>query len=100
MLRPCVAGGGSLPRCYRTHQPNKEAVWFRRKTNMGKTKFFNEQMTSGSRSEASDEDMQRRITDCGPEEIPDDSTFFMPEGGGGFVGRARGWEPRPIRRLP
>jgi hypothetical protein len=43
--------------------------------------------------------MQRRITDFGAEEMPDDSTFFMPEGGGGFVGRAKGWEPRPIRRL-
>jgi len=50
---------------------------------MDKTKFF---------TEASEEDMQRGITDFGAGEIPDDSTFFMPEGGGGFVGRAKGWE--------
>jgi hypothetical protein len=55
---------------------------------MGKTKFFTEQVTGGL-GEASDEDMQRGITDFGTEEIPDDSTFFMPEGGGGFVGRER-----------
>ena len=34
-------------RCSRTHQPNKEGVarlmWFRRKTEMDKTKFFTEQ---------------------------------------------------------
>ena len=65
---------------------------------MDKTKFFTEQVTSGSRGEASD--MQREMTDFGAEEMPDDRTFFMPEGGGGFVGRAKGWEPRPIRRLP
>lgn len=60
---------------------------------MGKTKFFfTEQVPGGSRGEASNEDMQRGITDFGAEEIPDDSTFFMPEGGGGFVGRAKGWE--------
>ena len=75
-------------------------MWFRRKTDMDKTKSFTEQVTSGSRGEASDEDMQRGMTDFGAEEIPDDSTFFMPEEGGGFVGRAKGWEPRPIRRLP
>ena len=75
-------------------------VWFRRKTDMDKTKFFTEQVTSGSRGEASDEDMQRGMTDFGAEEMPDDSTFFMSEEGGGFVGRAKGWEPRPIRRLP
>ena len=84
---------GSLPRCSRTHQPNKEAVarlvWFRRKTGMDKTKFFTEQVTSGSRGEASDEDMQRGMTDFGAEKMPDDSTFFMPEEGGGFVGRAK-----------
>jgi hypothetical protein len=67
---------------------------------MDKTKFFTEQVTSGSRGEASDEDMQRGITDFGAEEMPDDSTFFMPEEGGGFVDRAKGWEPRSIRRLP
>ena len=66
---------------------------------MDKTRFFIEQATSGSRGEASDKDMQRGITDFGAEEMPDDSTFFMPEGGGGFVGRGKGWEPRPIRRL-
>ena len=60
---------------------------------MDKTKFFTEQVTGGSRGEASDEDMQRGITDFGAEKMPDDSTFFMPEGGGGFVGRAKGWEP-------
>jgi hypothetical protein len=60
---------------------------------MGKTNFFTEQVPGGSRrGEASDEDMQRRITDFGAEEISDDSTFFMPEGGGGFVGRGKGWE--------
>jgi hypothetical protein len=60
---------------------------------MGKTKFFTEQVTGESRrGEASDEDMQRGITDFGAEEISDDSTFFMPEGGGGFVGRGKGWE--------
>ena len=64
---------------------------------MDKTRFFTEQGTSGSRGEASEgeaseKDMQRRITDFGAEEMPDDSTFFMPEGGGGFVGRAKGWE--------
>ena len=60
---------------------------------MGKTKFFTGQVPDGSRrGEASDEDMQRGITDFGAEEIPDDSTFFMPEGGGGFVGRGKGWE--------
>ena len=64
-------------------------AWFGRKTNMDKTRFFTEQVTSGSRGEASDKDMQRRITDFGAEEMPGDSTFFMPEGGGGFVGRAR-----------
>ena len=48
----------------------------RRKTGMGKTKFFTEQVTGGSRGEASDEDMPRGITDFGTEEIPDDSTFF------------------------
>jgi hypothetical protein len=67
---------------------------------MDKTKSFTEQVTSGSRGEASDEDMQRGMTDFGAEKILDDRTFFMPEGGGGFVGRAKGWEPRPIRRLP
>ena len=55
---------------------------------MDKTKFFSEQMASGSRGEASDDDMQRG-TDFGPEEMPDDSTFFMSEEGGGFVGRAK-----------
>ena len=58
---------------------------------MDKTKFFTEQVTS-SRGKASDEDMQRGMTDFGAEEMPDDRTFFMPEGGGGFVGRAKGWE--------
>ena len=94
---------GSLPRCSRTHQPNKEAVarlvWFRRKMDMDKAKVFTEQVASGSPAEASGEDMQRRITDVGAEEMPDDSTFFMSEGGGGFVGRAKRWKPRPIRRL-
>ena len=42
-----------------------------------KTKFFTEQVTSGSRGEASDEDMQHGITDFGAEEMPDDSTFFI-----------------------
>ena len=65
---------------------------------MDKTKFFTEQVTSGSRGEASDEDIQRG--NFGAEEMPDDRTFFMPEEGGGFVGRPEGWEPRPIRRLP
>ena len=75
-------------------------MWFRRKTDMDKIKFFTEQVTSGNRGEASDEDMQRRITDFGAEKMPDDSTFFMPEGGGGFVGRAKGWDlASPIRRL-
>jgi hypothetical protein len=46
-------------------------------------------MTSGSRGEAADEDMQRGIPDFGAEEMPDDSTFFMSEEGGGFVGRAK-----------
>lgn len=59
---------------------------------MDKTKFFTEQVTSGSRGEASDEDMQRTITDLGAKKMPDDSTFFMPEGGGGFVGRGQGLE--------
>jgi hypothetical protein len=68
-------------------------VWFRRKTDMDKTKFFTEQVTSGSRGEASDEDMQHGINDFGAEEMPDDRTFFMPEGGGGFVGRPKRWEP-------
>jgi len=66
---------------------------------MDKTNFFTEQVTSGSRGEASDEDMQRGITDVGAEEMPDNRTFFMPEEGGGFVGRPKGSEPRPIRRL-
>jgi hypothetical protein len=66
---------------------------------MDKTKFFTEEVRSGSRGEASDEDMQCGIADFGAEEMPDDSTFFMPEEGGGFVGRP-GWEPRRIRRLP
>jgi hypothetical protein len=57
---------------------------------MDKTKFFTEQVTArGSRGEPSDEDMQRGITDFGAEEMPDDRTFFMGEGGGGFVGRAK-----------
>ena len=30
-------------------------MWFRRKTDMDKTKFLTEQVTSGSRGEASDE---------------------------------------------
>ena len=64
-------------------------MWFRRKTGMDKTKFFTEQVTTGSRGETSDEDMQRGMTDFGAEKIPDDSTFFMPEEGGGFVGRAK-----------
>jgi hypothetical protein len=59
---------------------------------MDKPKFFTEQVTSGSRGEASDEDMQRGITDFGAEEMPENRTFFMPEGGGGFVGRGKGWE--------
>ena len=88
---------GSLPRCSRTHQPNKEAACFRRKTDMDKTKFFTEQVTSGSRGEASGEDMQSGITDFGAEAMPDDRTFFMPEGGGGFVGRAKAGSLGPCR---
>jgi hypothetical protein len=60
---------------------------------MDNTKFFTEQVTSCSRGEASDEDMQRRITDFGADKMPDDSTYFMPEGGGGFVGRGSSSEP-------
>ena len=60
---------------------------------MDKTKFFTKQVTSGSRGEASDENMQRRMTDFGVEEMPDDRTFFVAEGGGGFVGRSKAWEP-------
>jgi hypothetical protein len=74
-----------------TRRPSPE-WWFRRKTDMDKPKFFTEQVTSGSRGEASDEDMQRGITDFGAEEMPENRTFFMPEGGGGFVGRGKGWE--------
>ena len=47
------------PGAFGHNQPNKEAVarlvWFRRKTDMDITKFFTEQVTSGSRGEASDE---------------------------------------------
>jgi hypothetical protein len=94
MLRPCVAGVRFAPPVLSdinpTRRPFARLVWFRRKTDMDKTKFFTEQVPGGSRrGEASDEDMQRRITDFGAEEMPDDSTFFMPEGGGGFVGRAK-----------
>jgi hypothetical protein len=64
---------------------------------MDKTKFFTEQVTSGSRGKPSNEDMQRGITDVGADVMPDDRTFSMAEGGGGFVGPAKGWEPRPIR---
>ena len=50
---------GSLPGAFGHNQPNKEAVarlvWFRRKTDMDMTKFFTEQVMSGSRGEASDE---------------------------------------------
>ena len=58
---------------------------------MDKTKFFTEQVTGGSRGKVSDEDIQRGISDFGAEEIPDDSTFFMAEEGGGFVGRTKDW---------
>jgi hypothetical protein len=92
MLRPCVARVQFAPPMLsdtsnRTRRPSPD-WWFRRKTDMDKTRFFSEQMTSGSRREASDEDMQRGITDFGAEEMPNDSTFFMSEEGGGFVGRA------------
>ena len=56
-----------------------------------KTKFFTEQATGGSKGEASVEDMRRGFTDSGADDMPDD-TFFMPEAGGGFLGRAKGWE--------
>jgi hypothetical protein len=39
----------------------------------------------------SDENIQRGTTDFRVKEIPDDSTFFMAEEGGGFVGRAKDW---------
>jgi hypothetical protein len=58
-----------------TQQAVARLVWFRRKTDMDKTRFFTEQVTSGSRGEASDEDMQRRITDFGAEEMRTTARF-------------------------
>ena len=90
MLRPCVAGVQFAPPVLSdTSNPTRRPSpdwWFRRKTDMDKTKFFSEQMTSGSRGEASDGGHAARN---GAEEMPDDSTFFMSEEGGGFVGRPK-----------
>ena len=63
---------------------------------MAKTKYFTEQVTGGSSGDASAEDMMRGYSDPGADEMPDDgillSSFFATEGGGGFLGRAEGWE--------
>jgi hypothetical protein len=82
-----------------TRRPSPD-WWFRRKTDMDKPKFFTQQVTSRSRGKASDADMQPGITHFAAEKMPDDSTFFMPEGGGGFVGRAKRLEPRPYVACP
>ncbi|MGH8863931.1 MAG: hypothetical protein ACREVZ_04715 [Burkholderiales bacterium] len=61
---------------------------------MNRTKYFTDQVTGGSPGEASAEDMMRGYSDAG-EPMPDDgmAAWFMPQdGGGGFVGRAKGWE--------
>ena len=62
---------------------------------MKRTKYFTEQVTGGSPGEASAEDMMRGYSDAGADPMPDDgmpAAWFMPEDGGGFVGRAKGWE--------
>lgn len=58
-------------------------------------KYFTEQVTGGSPGDASAEDMMRGYSDAGADEMPDDGmfgSFFAPEEGGGFLGRAKGWE--------
>lgn len=65
---------------------------------MKRTKYFTDQVTGGSPGEASAEEMMRGYSDAG-EEMPDDGAWFMPvmpdgmpDEGGGFLGRAKGWE--------
>lgn len=62
---------------------------------MKRTEYFTDQVTGGSPGEASSEDMMRGYSDASDAEpMPDDgmAAWFMPEDGGGFVGRAKGWE--------
>lgn len=60
---------------------------------MKRTKYFTDQVTGGSPGEASAEDMMRGYSDAGDANpMPDDGAWFMPEEGGGFLGRPKGWE--------
>jgi len=53
--RSAVRSPGALGHINPTRRLNARPVWFRRRTDMDMTKFFTEQVTSGSRGEASDE---------------------------------------------
>lgn len=62
---------------------------------MTRTKYFTGEATGGSTGEASAEEMMRGYSDAGANPMADDGdfAFFMPQdGGGGFLGRAKGWE--------
>ncbi|MGQ0591187.1 MAG: hypothetical protein ACT4QB_00685 [Gammaproteobacteria bacterium] len=67
---------------------------------MDKTKFFTEQVPSGSRGKVSDEDIQSGITDFGAEEIPDDRRFSWRRKGAGLSAGPKVGGARPIRLLP
>lgn len=56
------------------------------------TKFFTGEATAGSRGEASREDLERGYSNADADEMPDDGMYYLPDEGGGFLGRARGWE--------